>query len=261
MINQKVMVALDKAIEEEKLADRKNKIPLSRAGKTRRRKYGNVKIHVDNLPIRKTVRTKEEPVPALIDTLTINHGKMSNKSRRRRDTRAPAATSRKTVSTTARTTPIKDGIRVQHRELFTTFNGSALFSSKKYELNPGLPCTFPWLARLARNFERYSLKHLRFEYISNQPTSAAGRVTLAFDPDANNSAPRSKQELCQMRFESDNVWKSFDFDIKDTTKIHYIRGSGVPNTDIKTYDIGFLVSGVDGMSGSGNIGSCTFLMT
>jgi hypothetical protein len=57
-----------------------------------------------------------------------------------------------------------------------------------------------------------------------------------------------------MKFESDNVWKSFDFDIRDTTKIHYIRGSAVPNTDIKTYDIGFLVSGVDGMSGSSNIG-------
>lgn len=175
-------------------------------------------------------------------------------NRKNKTTPVGVAYSKKTVNTKPRTSPIRDGIRVQHRELFTTVVGSTTFQSTKFELNPGLPCVFPWLARLARNFERYSIKDLQFMYISSRPTSDAGRVTLAFDPDAQNSKPVSKQELCQIEFESDNVWKSFDFHPKHNSSIHYIRGAAIAGTDIKTYDTGFLILGTDGMGSGATIG-------
>lgn len=62
-----------------------------------------------------------------------------------------------------------------HREYLgsVTSPGTGFFNTP-YTINPGDPVTFPWLASVARNFQRYRFRGLVFEYKSKSTDYAAG---------------------------------------------------------------------------------------
>jgi len=78
---------------------------------------------------------------------------------------------------------------------------SALLSDgiQSFQAQPGSTLMFPWLSALAGNFQSYSFRKLVFHYKPSCPTSTAGIVALAFDPDPSNSAPSTLQSLSAMR--------------------------------------------------------------
>jgi Viral coat protein (S domain). len=64
------------------------------------------------------------------------------------------------------------------------------FQIEKFELNPGLPATFPFLAQLAQNYVLYDFEGLIFQYKptsgeSGNASNALGKVIMAtnYDPD------------------------------------------------------------------------------
>lgn len=73
----------------------------------------------------------------------------------------------------------------------SNLSGHSLFEPKTYSLNPGDQDTFPFLSRIARNFEQYEFLGLLFEFKSlssatNINTVGMGSVMMAtnYDPDA-----------------------------------------------------------------------------
>jgi hypothetical protein len=125
------------------------------------------------------------------------------------------------------------------------------FSLQQFPVNPGQAATFPWLARIAQNFEKYEFEFLRFCYrreVSEFATNGVtGKVIMSFDSDATDSAPTTKQQMLDTDPHADGMpCESFELEIpKDILQklndAHFVRPGAQPaNTDLKTYDIGTL---------------------
>lgn len=154
----------------------------------------------------------------------------------------------------------KGDILVKHREYIADVAGSVGFTAVSYAVNPGLPGTFPWLAALARNFESYRFRKLRFCYETESSTATVGTLILTLDYDPADLAPESKTQALSYR----NAVRSAPWDRcchdslpEDLNKLksHYVRTGVAPaGTDIKTYDIGNLFICTQAEAGTTMIG-------
>lgn len=140
----------------------------------------------------------------------------------------------------------QDGrICVRHREYFGDLMGSVEFSCVPYWINPGNPTLFPWLSRMAANYESYRFNRLDFHYKTAAATSEIGSVIMSVDYDAADAPPASLQQVyqnwgstdCQV-WEPDKIVRCDRADL-DKLKQRTIRtGPLAANLDIKTYDVG-----------------------
>jgi len=128
---------------------------------------------------------------------------------------------------------------------------NSVFAIQSWDLNPGLPSSFPWLAQLAVNFEEYELIQLCYTFKSTISDFAAnsgqvGQVIMCtqYNPD---SAPfATKDEM--MLYEGGMSCKTTESMIHgvecDPAKIagsaqKYVRvGNIPPQEDQKNYDLG-----------------------
>lgn len=131
-------------------------------------------------------------------------------------------------------------VEITHRSFLCPITSNANYTTKLFYVNPGLPGTFPWLSKLARRYEEYRFKKLKFEYRSVCATSTSGVVMMSFDYDAADAAPTNKAAQAQTVPNSEiNSWSSNDLVINCDGGFKYIRpGSLQPNLDVKTYDFG-----------------------
>lgn len=145
---------------------------------------------------------------------------------------------------------------VRHRELVSDVSGSTGYAVTRYAVNPGQSSTFPWLSVLARNFEKYRFRQLRFEFESSQPTTAQGMTMLAFDLDASDPSPDSKLQLMSYQGASRaGVWAPQGTTLPEQQPPLYVRvGTQPVNTDIKTYDCANLFFATSGESAVSVIG-------
>lgn len=82
--------------------------------------------------------------------------------------------------------------RIRHRELVGSILGSVGFEANRYDLNPGISSTFPWLSSQADGWEQYRFHKLCFEYVTRTATSTVGSVILAPDYDPTDSPPSTE---------------------------------------------------------------------
>jgi hypothetical protein len=111
-------------------------------------------------------------------------------------------------------------------------------------VNPGQAGTFPWLSSVARNFESYRFRKLKFCYETEAPSSLGGSLVVSLDYDATDAAPGTKQQAMAYR----NAVRSAPWEpcchtsaLEDLNKqkSYFVRPGAQPaNTDIKTYDTG-----------------------
>jgi hypothetical protein len=160
---------------------------------------------------------------------------------------APAAVANLQQQTTARIKKSKQGsFIVEHREFVQDIFGTAdAFSVSQYAINPGLPGLFPWLASVATRFQKYRFRYLRICYKTSAPSTTQGYVFLVPDYDSSDSRPTTKTQALQYKSaKRGNIWESFHLDCapEDLSALpqYYTRGGSIPNTDIKTYDVGQL---------------------
>jgi len=154
----------------------------------------------------------------------------------------------------ARMQAVTGGMRVTHREFLgeVTSTGSG-FNARSYSINPGLAPVFPWLAPIANRYETYKLRRLVFHYVASCPTSTSGLLMMALDYDAADALPASQSEMLNMNDKTSGpAWSNTSFVAAlregDKSPSKYTRSGVVPNTDIKTYDVGSLVVGFQGVS-------------
>lgn len=186
-----------------------------------------------------TPKPKQRTTPRMVPTqsTTTNQRMRGNNS----VTAAPVAlATRRTGSKPKMSTSNGGVVTVGHRSFLAAVENSINFSVIQYPVNPGMAGTFPWLSKLARKYEQFKFKRLRFEFRSVTASSTPGVVMMSFDYDAADTAPASKAEQAQTIPNSEsNVWMNNDLVIPVDSTWKYVRsGALAANLDIKTYDMG-----------------------
>jgi hypothetical protein len=165
----------------------------------------------------------------------------------------------------AMTRPVQSQKTLQNRrvinfkEYVQDIAGSVAFSATGFPVQPGMSTLFAWLSAQATNYQEYRFRKLRFIYETEKSSSTSGKVMLAFQPDAGDSNPASKQEMLENQFKAANaVWAPCTLNVPPGEALgarRYIRsGSLASNLDIKTYDIGRLVVAAQGCADTTAIG-------
>lgn len=134
------------------------------------------------------------------------------------------------------------GVVLSHRGLVSSFTGSTTFGAVNFQVNPGLGGVFPWCSQLARSYDKYRFRKLKFEFRSVVPTTTAGVVMMSFDYDTLDTLPVTKFEHAQTtpNVES-NSFNSFTLNVECDKVQRFVRQGAVVGTDLKTYDFGQLV--------------------
>lgn len=173
------------------------------------------------------------------------------------DVKAPVAQAKLMSYGMPQVNPMKNGdARVRHREYITDIRspGSNIFTPSSFSINPGQGLVFPWLSKIAANYESYIFRSLKFVYQPIAATTTSGTVVIAVDYDARDDPPQNKQQALTYRSAVRGpVWHSFAFTCLPADlhklKSHFTRtGAQPPATDIKTYDIGNLYVAAIGLS-------------
>jgi hypothetical protein len=91
---------------------------------------------------------------------------------------------------------------VIHREYISDLLASATagaFSALGFPINPGNSKMFPWLSEMAKNFESYVFKSLKFFFETDVASTTPGTVLLAVDYDPLEPVPQNKRDLMSYR--------------------------------------------------------------
>jgi hypothetical protein len=139
---------------------------------------------------------------------------------------------------------------IKHREYIADITAATgtptAFGIAPFAINPGQETTFPWLSRIAKNYESYKFDSLVFSYETEAPSSLGGTLVMTVDYDASDDAPTTKQQAMTYRSAVRSApWTSCSHislgEDLHKAKTNFVRPGLQPaNTDIKTYDIGNL---------------------
>jgi hypothetical protein len=171
-------------------------------------------------------------------------------------TDAPVAT---TTTIRGNSGPPSRPYSLVRREYISDVVGSVAFANTQFAVNPAISATFPWGGGIASNYEEYECNSISFIYEPESSSSSTGAVILAFDYDALDAAPTTKQQALEM---ADSIrsapWVPCRLDLKtvDLRKrgTLYTRTATVANSDLKTYDLGNINVATVGQSGATTIG-------
>lgn len=161
-----------------------------------------------------------------------------------------------------------DCIRVNHREYLCDITSSTAFTNQRFELNPGLATTFPWLSAIAAQYEMYKFNGMIFEYVStsadalNSTNTALGKVLMATDYNALDSEFTNMQQMMGAEFSnfgkpSDSLIHAIECAPRENPiKLAYVRSGTVPNgADARLYDLGVFQIATQGSQAAANVGS------
>jgi hypothetical protein len=172
----------------------------------------------------------------------------------------PVAFSRSVVTAKPKMDTFPNGdVLIKHREFITdVVSGTGGGGATDYKvlglpINPGQAGTFPWLSRVAANYESYLFHKLKFVYATEAPSTLAGTAMLTVDYDATDAPPGDKVQFMSYRSSVRSaVWTncvhvSLAEDLKKS-KTYYVRnGVQPPETDLKTMDVGNLFYATQGV--------------
>lgn len=137
------------------------------------------------------------------------------------------------------------------------------YDAAVFAVNPAESGSFPSLAVIAEQYQKASIKMLRFEYVPKCATSTTGSVAINVIADAQATKPATFEELagaCGAR--SSTAWMAMTFPVNLNNMIQIPGGNlvGAPLTPNNTsYDrfttMGTAVVGWTGVPASTNIGS------
>jgi hypothetical protein len=153
----------------------------------------------------------------------------------------------------------------EETEVITSVNGTSAFSILSLPVNPGLSTFLVKGHRIANNYERYRFNRLEILFVPTVSGFAnqgeQGRVVLAASLDALEAAPSSIEAMESMdphkvTMPYQGVELSLDnSSLNSTLDWRYTRSALAPaGSDLKTYDPAIIHFGVQGCTGTGQIG-------
>lgn len=160
---------------------------------------------------------------------------------------------------------------MRHREYLKdiiTDDEPDTFKIEDFAIQPGNAQTFPWLSKIARQFQQYRIRGMLFEFVStssdalNSTNTALGQVMLVTQYDSGASTFETKQQILQTEFASvskPSLSVLHPVECKPsltTLETLYVRTGAVPEgQDIRFYDLGRFSIATNGFQGSAvNIG-------
>lgn len=170
-----------------------------------------------------------------------------------KETKMPVSKSYRITSKDAQIDSVKGigshGIRVVHSEYIqdiastgsqSGYNG---FNITKFEINPGLSGPFPWLYRMAPNFETYIIDSFTVTYVPNNATIIPGSIMMVADFDPTDPTPTNKTDFLNKTGQvSGNVYNKLIYTPKKSDynkqKSYYLRypSHTVSPDDLKFFD-------------------------
>lgn len=146
----------------------------------------------------------------------------------------------------------EDSIRVKKRELIAIIDAYSSFTNLAIPIQPGLDTSFPWLSKIAANYEQYRFNGLIYQYVSTTSDAIAsttnlalGTVGMATDYDANDPAFVNLPQMLGSMYSnsgkpSENIMHAIECDPKQQAqKLYYVRTGDAPsNSDLRLYDLG-----------------------
>jgi len=135
----------------------------------------------------------------------------------------------------------------------------------QFALNPAQAGTFPWASSIAKQYEKWYCEYVEFCYKPTVSQYASlgqtGKVILAFDYDASDSPPSTKQQTEDIQEHVDGLPFEYLCLRLQPDMLHekkngkYNRAGPLPGgSDIKSFDGGNLYVSTSGLTGTGIIG-------
>jgi hypothetical protein len=142
--------------------------------------------------------------------------------------------------------------RVRHSEYIADVNGSVAFSVTGYRVNAGDGTLFPWLSRIAPNFEQYKFNSLSFHLRTQSASTTTGSLMSALDYDPTDPLPANKADLLQYEGAIRSApWSELKM-IVDPSKMHsklLVAPITSSNTaDVRLQDAGTLIVATQGQA-------------
>lgn len=142
---------------------------------------------------------------------------------------------------------------IRHAEYLEDVPSATAFTIATYPLNPGMQQTFPWLSRIAQNFEEWLPRGIFFEFkttssdmiVTGSTTSALGQISMAtqynsLDSNFINNVQLLNYENASSCKPSQNLRHYIECKRSQTVMDEmYIRTGPIPpNADLRLYDLG-----------------------
>lgn len=86
-------------------------------------------------------------------------------------------------------------ITVRHREFVSVVAGTAAFTAASLPVNPAQARLFPWLSRIAGQYQKYRVNRCVVQWCPIAGTDRDGTVAIAHSPDPLSDVPSDKQAL------------------------------------------------------------------
>lgn len=160
----------------------------------------------------------------------------------------------------------KNGVIIRHREFISDIVSSIAFASSVFTLNPGLPVGFPWLSRVAQNFESWKPRGMLVEY-----RTTSSDTLLAANPALGSVVIATQYNTLASDFVNKQAMENYEGATSckpSVSMIHLIetgraqtlidhmdiRSAPVPaNADARLYDLGKVQVSTVGSQAAGNI--------
>ncbi len=161
---------------------------------------------------------------------------------------APAAYGVSMIGTSSRSSKMGSSFHIPMRmEYVADIQGSTSAFTLQYSLpvNPGLSASFPWLSKIANNYDMYKFRKLRIYYITKTQSGNTGEITIVFDPKSTDSPPASDTEALQYNTKiSTFPWVAsacvdVPYDVLGRLPRFLVR-DGVVSADVSEFDVGVI---------------------
>lgn len=161
----------------------------------------------------------------------------------------------------------RNGVRIKHREYIKDIVSSTAFSLENFFLNPGLHATFPWLSRIAQNFEQYKFHGIIFEFRStsadalDSTNTALGTVIQGTDYNPAMANFSNKQQMENNEWSvstkpSNSCIHPIECSAKESqVKLWFVRTGPIPvGSDQRLYDLANYQIATSGSQAQATIG-------
>lgn len=141
--------------------------------------------------------------------------------------------------------------RFRGSELISSIRGKVLFTATRFEINPGIAHTFPWLSGEAEKWEHYRFHYLNFRYVPRCATTTPGSVLISPDYNVRDAAPVTEQQAADTYGAVESTpWSSFSCPLDPSAMFPFgprklLRSARVAG-DMNLYDSGNLYVSVLG---------------
>lgn len=170
---------------------------------------------------------------------------------------APVAMTKVFRNPPPRIASVGRGVHITHIEQLVPIPGSITFALSKFDVNPGLSGSFPWLSSIARRYEKYRITRLEYHYNAKCATTAAGNVILAPEFGIEDDAPVTSYQMSSYKSAVNTVpWRDIVLRVKNTDmqnyKLYKVRST--PVTDATLYDPLTFYIATEGQADTSQIG-------